>query len=179
MYLNNDGSATILGGANNWDDTRVWTATCSGACAGLVGTWSTPSFYSGSITIKADYSDHFTTSSSSDHIDVCGLTGNPAPPGGLTCTGTVLSACASFPCVDLRQDSNHHHIMYLNSDGTATISYLGSGSTWTATCSGACAGLVGTWSTPSFYSGSITISVDYADDFTSATANDHIDVCGL
>ena len=73
MYLNSDGTAHIIGGAHNWNDARTWTGTCSGTCAGLVGTWSIPGFYADTITISADYSDDFTGVRSNDHMDVCGL----------------------------------------------------------------------------------------------------------
>jgi hypothetical protein len=69
MYLlNNDGTANIIGGANSWNDARTWKGACSGTCAGLVGTWSTPNFYSGTITISADYSGDFTAASNNDHM---------------------------------------------------------------------------------------------------------------
>jgi hypothetical protein len=99
------------------------------------------------------------------------------------CTATALSKCATFPCVDLREDTMHHHVMYLNSDGTAHIiggaNSWNDARTWTGTCSGTCVGLVGTWSIPGFYADTITISADYSDDFTGVRSNDHMDVCGL
>ena len=49
---------------------------------------------------------------------------------------------------------------------------------WTCTC-GDCKleSLVGTWTCPSFYDETITISKDFANGFTDARNNDYVDVC--
>merc|ERR1719382_1643139 len=103
---------------------------------------------------------------------------------GSGCETQALAKCGTnVPCIDLRQDSNHHHLMWLHGDGTAHVDGEASGyndnRAWTCTCSGSCSGLVGVWSCPGFYNGVITITSDYADDFTSSVATDHVDVCSL
>lgn len=99
------------------------------------------------------------------------------------------------PCIDLREDLSHHHIMYLNDDGTAHIdgslsasvdagTDAGSGS-WTCTRDGHGSGLVGTWNCGDLYIGAdgvqqpITITQNYDDDFTPTVSNDMIEVCTL
>jgi len=94
--------------------------------------------------------------------------------------------CTKSPCVDLREGTDHHHVMWLESTGRAKVSYCsGSCSSlstshgpWTCTSSSTSGtGLVGTWSCPGFYGGTVTISSSYGDDFTSARTNDHLDQC--
>ena len=98
------------------------------------------------------------------------------------CTADAREQCKAFPCIDLREADNHHHPMWLNSPGNAGVMYYredGSGAAgrdWTCTCSD-CNGLVGVWSCPGFYGTTITVTADYADDFTPTRNNDFIDVC--
>jgi len=85
----------------------------------------------------------------------------------------------------LREGTNHHHLMWLNADGTAHVDGEanglggGDGRTWSCTRDGNGVGLVGTWNCPGFYSNIITITPDFADDFTPAVDNDFIHVCAL
>ena len=67
--------------------------------------------------------------------------------------------------------------------GKSSVKYYGKGwepgKAYSCTCSDCeTDSLVGTWSCPSFYEGSVTISNNFGDDFTTARDNDHIDVCG-
>jgi len=94
------------------------------------------------------------------------------------------SVCTSYPCIDLREGSDHHHIMVLDhSDKTkAKITYFNqnwqAGSTWDCSRLSTDYSLIGDWSCGNFYvNGAITISSDYADDFTNQRTNDHIDFC--
>jgi hypothetical protein len=77
----------------------------------------------------------------------------------------------------------HHHPMWLTEPGVANIMYFrddqnraNANRDWVCTC-GDCDGLVGVWSCPGFYTGTITVSPDYGDDFTPARSNEHVDVC--
>merc|ERR1711953_230118 len=69
------------------------------------------------------------------------------------------------------------------SRGVATVKYYDSkfvpgGQPWTCTCSTAAENsLVGVWSCPGFYSGTVTITADYADDFTDFTTDDSVLFC--
>merc|ERR1711953_211987 len=69
------------------------------------------------------------------------------------------------------------------SRGVATVKYYDSkfapgGQPWTCTCSTAAENsLVGVWSCPGFYSGTVTITADYADDFTDIRTNDAVLFC--
>lgn len=103
------------------------------------------------------------------------------------CGDEQLEKCSGFPCVDLREGPSHHHIMSYVSMGVATIRYYGwdfepTDLSWTCTCSSCAANsLVGDWTCPGFYtdstSGLVTITPDYADDFTDARNNDAVDFC--
>jgi len=102
------------------------------------------------------------------------------------CAPDALEKCqGNTPCIDLREGVNHHHLMWLNSDGTAHVdgeaNGIGAGDsrTWTCTSDGNTVGLVGTWNCPGFYSTVVTITADFADDFTPARDNDFIHVCAL
>lgn len=116
--------------------------------------------------------------------------------GQSQCSQAVMEKCGDrSPCIDLREDLSHHHIMYLNDDGTAHIdgslsasvdagTDAGSGS-WTCTRDGHGSGLVGTWNCGDLYIGAdgvqqpITITQNYDDDFTPTVSNDMIEVCTL
>jgi len=98
------------------------------------------------------------------------------------CDDNQLNACFSYPCIDLREGPDHHHMMVLNSNSEAMITYYdknwNAGPEYTCSRSGpSYSTLVGVWDCHNFYSGTVTISADYADDFTPARINDHIDVC--
>ena len=106
------------------------------------------------------------------------------------CVDAVVAACGgTFPCIDLREDSMHHHPMVLQADGTATVGYCDttsnpavcvSGRTWTCTCTAAdcvAGSLVGSWVCPGFYGNNILVTNAYGDDFTDQRGNEHIDVC--
>jgi len=101
------------------------------------------------------------------------------------CDMNQLDACTSFPCIDLREGSDHHHMMSLTATGRAIVRYYNRDwratpdRSWDCTCQDCYAqSLVGTWDCGTFYQGStITISSDYADNFTPERLNDHIDVC--
>jgi hypothetical protein len=102
------------------------------------------------------------------------------------CAADVLDKCqGNTPCIDLREAAVHHHLMWLNDDGTAHVDgeangiNAGDSRTWTCTRDGNGVGLVGTWNCPGFYSTVITITSDFADDFTDARNNDFIHVCAL
>lgn len=102
------------------------------------------------------------------------------------CAPAALEKCqGNTPCIDLREGVNHHHFMYLNADGTAHVDGEANGinggdaRTWTCTRDGNGVGLVGTWNCPGFYSSVVTISPDFADDFTPDRDNDFIHVCAL
>lgn len=104
--------------------------------------------------------------------------------GTTECGTQQQELCENFPCVDLREGPGHHHIMSYVSPGVANVKYYNSNfersppNAWTCTSSTAAAdSLVGVWTCPGFYWGSVTITADYADDFTDARSNDHIDVC--
>jgi len=117
-------------------------------------------------------------------------------PDGASCNAKQLAKCTSFPCVDLRQDNEHHHIMTYTEQGKAKVIYytndfVASGRTWTCTCAG-CEkkSLVGTWTCVNdadktiMYESAITISADYADNFLPNQGNwgflgtlRHLDVC--
>jgi len=105
-----------------------------------------------------------------------------SPPVEAQCLPEAIAECHGFPCVDLREDAMHHHIMWYNSVGSASIMYFSidrnhaEGRSWDCTCD-ACDGLVGVWACPGFYTDVITISSDFGDDFTPARENDHMDVC--
>ena len=93
-----------------------------------------------------------------------------------------VNLCASFPCLDLREGDNHHHIMSYVEAGKSLVKYYDKdwkpGKEFSCTCSEYKPdSFVGIWSCPSFYGGSVTISNDFGDDFTSIRENDHIDVC--
>jgi len=99
------------------------------------------------------------------------------------CGTQQLARCDGFPCVDLLEGSGHHHMMSYVSKGVATVAYYDSKfvsdlRTWTCTCSTAAENsLVGVWNCPGFYSDTVTITADYADDFTDATSNDAVLFC--
>jgi len=108
--------------------------------------------------------------------------------GGSTsqCASDVLEKCqGNTPCIDLREGTNHHHLMWLNADGTAHVDGEangiggGDGRTWSCTRDGNGVGLVGTWNCPGFYGDIVTITPDFADDFTPARDNDFVHVCAL
>jgi len=108
--------------------------------------------------------------------------------GGATaeCPSDALEKCqGNTPCIDMREGPNHHHLMWLNEDGTAHVDGEangingGDGRTWTCTRDGNGVGLVGNWNCPDFYDTVITITSDYADDFTAARTNEYIHVCVL
>jgi len=99
------------------------------------------------------------------------------------CGTQQLARCDGFPCVDLLEGTGHHHMMSYVSRGVATVAYYDSnfvpgGQPWTCTCSTATENsLVGVWSCPGFYSGTVTITADYADDFTDLKTNDAVLFC--
>jgi len=98
------------------------------------------------------------------------------------CGTQQLERCDGFPCVDLLEGVGHHHIMSYVSQGVANVAYFDStfvpGSTWTCTSSTASANsLVGVWSCPGFYSGTVTISAGYGDGFTDLRSNDSVLFC--
>lgn len=102
------------------------------------------------------------------------------------CADDVVEKCqGNTPCIDLREAANHHHLMWLNPDGTAHVDGeaggIGAGDsrTWTCEREGDGVGLVGTWNCPGFYSNIITITSDFADDFTPDRDNVFIHVCAL
>ena len=102
--------------------------------------------------------------------------------GAITNECEKIEVCESFPCIDLREGEAHHHIMHLTEVNKASIKYYNNwkpdGRQWTCTCKECTANsLVGTWSCPKLYDGTITITNDYADSFVSGRPNLHIDVC--
>lgn len=183
MWDNGDSTATVTYYNSDAPNTvgGTYTCTCTSGCSfGLVGVWDCPTFYSDVITITADYADDFTPARTNDHIDVCRM---PEAVTTETCHPAASAKCESFPCIDLIEDTMHHHVMWLNADGTATATYYNSdvpstvGGTYQCTCSGSCDELVGTWDCPTFYSGVITITADYANDFTPVRTTDHVKYC--
>lgn len=100
------------------------------------------------------------------------------------CTDIITAHCGGKPCVDLREDTSHHHVMILQSAGTAQVWYCSgtcdalsaSHGPWTCTSTNS-VDLVGTWSCSGLYDGTITVSSDYGDDFTAARTNEHMDRC--
>jgi len=198
MWLNADGTAHVdaEAGGIGAGDSRTWTCHRTGNGVGLVDVWNCPGFYAGgALTITEDYADDFTAAIADDHIDVCALESEPAEDEGQLAVGGGPSQCSpealqkcqgNIPCIDLRQGENHHHLMWLNADGTAHVDAeaggIGAGDsrTWTCHRTGNGVGLVDVWNCPGFYaSGALTITEDYANDFTAAIADDHIDVCAL
>jgi hypothetical protein len=122
----------------------------------------------------------------------CGVT--PAPPAPTvepgppapapSCSPAAVAKCQGHsPCIDLREGGKHHHLMWLNADGTAHVdgeaNSYNDHREWTCSCSGACKGLVGTWNCPGFYDNKIVITPTYDNDFTAVRSNEHIDVCAL
>jgi len=101
------------------------------------------------------------------------------------CDTNQHSACTSYPCIDLRQGTNHHHMMILDPSDTtkARITYFNQnwqagGLSWDCSRSAPDGSLVGSWSCGNFYTtGAVSISADYADDFTDGTTEDSIDFC--
>ena len=99
------------------------------------------------------------------------------------CVPQARAKCQHFPCIDLREGDSHHHIMWRNPDGTATVDGEANNwrdsRVWHCTCwSGKrCLGLVGTWNCPGFYNRKIAITPSYGADFTSVRTNDYIEVC--
>jgi len=109
--------------------------------------------------------------------------GRRAPSCGNQCGRTQLLSCTGFPCADLRE-SEDHHVMSYNSQGVATVEHFDADfaadghQSWTCTSDNAAAdSLVGTWSCPGFFSDLVTITEDYADDFTDASTDDAVDFC--
>jgi len=111
--------------------------------------------------------------------------GTRAPPTCVDdCDANQHNACTSYPCIDLRQGTNHHHMMILDPSDTtkARITYFNqnwqAGPFWDCSRSAADDSLVGSWSCGNFYTtGAVSISADYADDFTDRTTEDSIDFC--
>jgi hypothetical protein len=68
-----------LSGSVQMPDTSATWATVTGStgtldklCSGLVGTWTCPNFYDGTITITPDYRNTWTAQITTESIDVCG-----------------------------------------------------------------------------------------------------------
>ena len=96
------------------------------------------------------------------------------PPVIVDCEARALFICAGrVPCVDLVQSNQpHHHLMWLTPEGAFVDGEaydFNDDRTWSCTCIGLCDGLVGTWSCPGFYSGTIPISSTYDSFDVSAT----------
>jgi hypothetical protein len=95
-------------------------------------------------------------------------------PISITCISSAISECTNrcngCSCVDLRQDPNHHHVMYLTGTNTAGVSY-GLANTydgsrmWTCSCTSGCSGIVGTWSCPGFYGNIIYVHASRSGNF--------------
>ena len=89
----------------------------------------------------------------------------PAQSSG--CSSAVTAKCQGTPCIDLREGTLHHHIMFLTPEG-ATIDGeaggIGKGDNrmWKCKCT-SCQGLVGTWYCPGFYQNIVTISQNYCE----------------
>lgn len=92
MFLNDNGTVTVDGEASNYNDDRVWTGTCASHCDGIVGTWSIPGFYDGTIVVSADYGNDYTAIRNAGHgeqVRVCRLpTTCPKPRHGKGLTST-------------------------------------------------------------------------------------------
>merc|ERR1719367_760196 len=101
------------------------------------------------------------------------------------CDTNQMAACGGrYPCIDLQESTLHHHMMILDDVGQATITYYNRQwkhsppNVWTCVCN-ACTErtLVGQWTCPGFYTGSISISSDFGSDFTTQTSNTNLDIC--
>merc|ERR550539_1908012 len=101
------------------------------------------------------------------------------------CDTNQMNACrGSFPCLDLQESTLHHHMMTLDFIGQATVTYYNRywkhspPNVWTCVCS-TCTerSLVGQWTFPGFYTGSISISSDFGNDFTTTHTNTNVDLC--
>jgi len=123
-----------------------------------------------------------TLNSDKNHITYAKRSDRPKIPEN-ECGTQQLERCDGFPCVDLLEGTGHHHMMSYVSKGVATVAYYDSKFVpdlrkWTCTCSTAGENsLVGVWSCPGFYSGTVTITADYADDFTQMSSNDAVLFC--
>lgn len=73
MSYTDVGKASVTYYDAGWNpDGRKWTCTCDDCeKESLLGSWSCPSFYDGTITISNDFTNGFTSVKNNDHINVC------------------------------------------------------------------------------------------------------------
>lgn len=115
----------------------------------------------------------------------------PEIPVSKQCDPRALAKCPpTGACLDILEQPNHHHIAYVNSDGTLVIEGESNDFSptdtrvWTGTCDGVCDGIVGTWTISghpvmSKFRVSADFADDYADEYTYEGQREELKICRL